>query len=207
MISMYIPKTFVETDITVAHAIIQANPLATLIMSSSTGLLVNHVPMILVDSGKKLVAHVAKKNFIWKVAAESSHIMAVFQGEQFYVTPNWYETKKTNHKVVPTWNYEVVHVNGNVSVIHDKDWLMWQIELLTQQEENKVANSLKLIDDVASIQAWKVSDAPTDFIEKLTHAIVGLEFTIENVICQRKMSQNQPAANQLGVVKGRLTLI
>ena len=36
----------------------------------------------------------------------------IFQGPQGYITPNWYHSKAQHGKVVPTWNYAVVHASA-----------------------------------------------------------------------------------------------
>jgi predicted FMN-binding regulatory protein PaiB len=38
---------------------------------------------------------------------------------QHYITPNWYPEKGETGKVVPTWNYVVVHAYGHLKVIED----------------------------------------------------------------------------------------
>ncbi len=47
----------------------------------------------------------------------------IFQGPQGYLTPNWYPSKAEHGKVVPTWNYTVVHAYGRPEVIEDANWL------------------------------------------------------------------------------------
>ncbi|MEJ1958661.1 MAG: FMN-binding negative transcriptional regulator [Nitrosomonadales bacterium] len=38
-------------------------------------------------------------------------------------TPTWYATKKETGKVVPTWNYAVVHAYGTLRVVDDPAWV------------------------------------------------------------------------------------
>jgi len=42
--------------------------------------------------------------------------LAIFHGNQGYVSPSWYKTKPQTGRVVPTWNYAVVRVRkfGNL---------------------------------------------------------------------------------------------
>ncbi|MFW9617028.1 FMN-binding negative transcriptional regulator [Aquabacterium sp.] len=49
---------------------------------------------------------------------------------------------------------------------------------------------------------WRVSDAPSDFTERLLHSIVGIELTIHRIQGKWRVSQNQPAANQQSVIAG-----
>jgi transcriptional regulator len=47
-----------------------------------------------------------------------------------------------------------------------------------------------------------VTDAPSDYIEKMLGAIVGIEIPLTRLVGKWKASQNQPAANRDGVIKG-----
>ena len=49
---------------------------------------------------------------------------------------------------------------------------------------------------------WLVSDAPTDFIEKLLPAIVGFEVVVNEIYGKFKLSQNQPQENRIGIAEG-----
>jgi transcriptional regulator len=46
--------------------------------------------------------------------------LVIFQGPESYITPNWYPSKHVHHQVVPTYNYAVVHVYGQLAVTHDE---------------------------------------------------------------------------------------
>ena len=50
--------------------------------------------------------------------------------------------------------------------------------------------------------AWKVSDAPEDFIAQQARAIIGLEIRIDRLEGKWKMSQNRSAADIDGVIAG-----
>jgi predicted FMN-binding regulatory protein PaiB len=45
-------------------------------------------------------------------------------------------------------------------------------------------------------QPWKVTDAPSDYIERMIAAIVGIELEVVRWQGKWKVSQNQPASNQ-----------
>lgn len=114
----------------------------------------------------------------------------VFQGLDNYVTPSWYPSKKTTHKVVPTWNYEMVQVKGIPTVIESTSWLKSLVGDLTDAME-----SLRKT-------PWSIEDAPSDFIDGQLKAIVGLEIGITEIQGKWKMSQNRPPEDIKGVVKG-----
>ena len=91
---------------------------ATLVASGPDGLLANHIPMLLAPDDR-LIGHVAAANEIYRVIGEIAAVLAVFSGEDGYASPNWYPGKAAHQRVVPTWNYRVVHVHGRISFIHD----------------------------------------------------------------------------------------
>jgi transcriptional regulator len=114
----------------------------------------------------------------------------IFQGPQAYVTPSWYETKRETHKVVPTWNYAVVHAWGVPRVIEDAAWLADQIGALTRAHE------------AARPDPWAVTDAPEAFVAAQIRGIVGVEIPIRRIEGKWKVSQNRPAADRAGVALG-----
>lgn len=190
---MYIPKQFEEPRVDVMHELIRARPLATLVTMSSNGLNANHIPFHLVESPAPfgaLQGHVARANPILGDFENNTEVLAVFHGPDTYITPSWYATKKETGKVVPTWNYAVVHAYGYVRVVDDVSWLRAQIEALTNHNESSFS------------KPWAVSDAPREFTEKLIGNIVGFEMVITRLSGKWKVSQNQPQQNQASVIEG-----
>jgi transcriptional regulator len=51
-------------------------------------------------------------------------------------------------------------------------------------------------------EAWKVSDAPADFIAAQLRGIVGLRMPITRLDAKSKMSQNRRPEDRAGVVAG-----
>ena len=190
---MYIPKQFEEPRIDVMHELIRAHPLATLVTLSSSGLNANHIPLHLLESPAPfgtLQGHVARANPMLRDLEKNLEVLAVFHGPDAYITPSWYATKQETGKVVPTWNYAVVHAYGYVRVIDDASWLRTHLEALTAHNE------------AAFAEPWAVADAPHDFTEKLIQHIVGFEMVISRLSGKWKVSQNQPQQNQVSVTAG-----
>ena len=59
----------------------------------------------------------------------------MFQGADAYITPSWYAAKQAHGKVVPTWNYAVVHAHGIPRAIEDREWLHALVTELTDTHE------------------------------------------------------------------------
>ena len=193
---MYTPAHFAETRTDVLHSLIAAHPLGALVTLSTGGLDANHVPFEIATAATDgalgtLRAHVARANPVWHEASRDVEALVIFQGPQTYITPTWYvETKPAGGKVVPTWNYCVVHAHGPLRVIDDREWLRAQIERLVRRHEARRA------------EPWAISDAPADFIEKQLAAIVGIEIPIRRLSGKWKVSQNRTAADRAGIVAG-----
>ncbi len=190
---MLTPNIFKETDLDVLHGLIGSHPLGTWITSKDDALDVNHIPFVLDAADGEygvLRGHVNRANPVWKLLPTSKESIVVFQGAESYISPSWYPSKKEHGKVVPTWNYIVLHAHGIPRAINDRDWLLEHLNSLTNQHESK------------QDQPWKVSDAPEEFTEKLVKAIVGIEIPISNLIGTWKASQNKQQHDKEGIVNG-----
>jgi len=190
---LYVPKFNQQNDIEVLRSLIKSRPLGAWTTIANGDIEVNHIPFILhEDRGEfgTLVGHVARSNTVWKNFSEDKNSVIVFQGEQAYITPSWYPSKHQHGKVVPTWNYMVVHAEGIPKLICEGDRLLEHLNELTNTHEAEQA------------LPWKVSDAPQEFINKLRQAIVGIEVPIRKLTGKWKLGQNRPAADQLGIISG-----
>jgi len=190
---VYIPKQFEELRVEVMHELVRAYPLATLVTHSSSGLNANHIPLHLSESpvpNGRLQGHIARANPLFGEIAGGIEALAIFYGPDSYITPSWYATKKETGKVVPTWNYAVVHAYGVLRVVDNASWLRTQLDALTDHNEASFP------------EPWAVSDAPADHIDRIMTAIVGVEMVITKMYGKWKVSQNQPTQNQLGVISG-----
>ena len=190
---MYLPPLFEETRVEVKHELVRRHPLGTLVTLGATGLEANHVPFALdPEPGPlgTLRAHVARANPVWRDISDKTEALVVFQGPQAYVTPSWYATKQETGKVVPTYNYIVVHAYGMLRAIDDADWLHRFVGRLTDRFES------------SREKPWAVGDAPPDFISAQVRAIVGIEIPLTRLVGKWKVSQNRPAVDREGVIAG-----
>src|SRR6201998_1100058 len=111
---MYRPDLFRVDDVPQMHDLMRAQPVAALISHGAGGLFASHRPTVLKDAGSHGVVefHLARANPHWKELAEGNEALMIFQGPEGYITPNWYPSKAEHGKVVPTWNFAVVHAYG-----------------------------------------------------------------------------------------------
>ena len=189
---MYLQDHFRVEDVPQMHALMRARPFAALVSAGSAGLFASHLPTVLKDDGPYGVieCHLARANPHCKDLAEGNEALMIFQGPDGYITPGWYPSKAQHGKVVPTWNFAVVHTYGRPEVMQDKDWLRRHVGELTAQQEKDEATP------------WALSDAPDSYIEAMLRGIVGFRFAITRLEGKWKMSQNRETQDREGVVKG-----
>lgn len=190
---MYLPPHFQEDRPEVLRALIAEFPLAALVTLGPDGLAANHVPLLYdPEPGPlgTLRGHLARGNPQWRSFQEDVEALAIFQGPQAYVSPNWYPTKQETGRVVPTWNYAVVHAYGRLSVYSDPDRLRTFLDELTAQHE------------AGQPKPWTPADAPAEYIQGLLQGIVGIDIAITRLEGKWKVSQNQPEANRTGAAAG-----
>jgi transcriptional regulator len=189
---MYIPRANQEDRIAVLHKLMEDQPFASLITMGSSGLFATHIPMLLEQNGAKgqLRGHISRANPQWRNYTPSVEALAIFSGPQHYITPNWYLEKQESGKVVPTWNYVVVHAYGYLKIIEDGAWLVTHLASLTN------------IHEAASPVPWKIEDAPADYIASQVKGIVGLEMEVTRLEGKWKVSQNRSEQDRNGVAEG-----
>jgi transcriptional regulator len=178
---MYGPAIFDEIRPALLHGLIEDHPLGTVVTHGEAGLDACHIPFEIAAAGPDapfgiLRAHVARANPVWRHQGEA---LVVFQGPSAYITPALYEDKKIDGKVVPTYNYAVVHAHGPLRAIEDPAWLRALLERLSARHEATQA------------RPWTLDDAPPDFIERLLRIIVGIEIPVARMEGKWKLSQNR----------------
>ena len=188
---MYLPKHFEETRVDVLRGLIREHPLGALVTLTPEGLDANHLPFELDPDPAPfgtLRGHVARANPLWREPAGDVDALVIFQGPGTYISPAWYSTKQETGRVVPTWNYAVVHAHGPLRVIDDRAWLRDFVTRLTNRHESGRSDP------------WHVTDAPAEYIDQMLGAIIGLEIPLTRLRGKWKMSQNRPAQDRAGVV-------
>lgn len=193
---MYIPPHFAETRPEELHRILRAHPLGMLCTAGPQGLDANHLPFHLdPDAGPHgtLIAHVARANPLWQAVPSGSEVLVVFQGAEGYISPNWYPSKHEAHRAVPTWNYEVVHAHGTLTIHDDEKHVRGVVARLTHTHEGHAHQA-------GGHRPWKMGDAPPDFLDQMLRAIVGIEVRITRLEGKRKLGQNREPRDREGTI-------
>lgn len=187
---MYLPEHFEEHDQGEIARIVEQFPLATLVCHTGADFIANPVPFFH-DQGSVYIGHIAKANSLHERFAGGTDALLVFSGENSYISPNWYPSKALTHRLVPTWNYQVVQLHGRLEFDYSRKARLSVVGKLTKQYERNYSGS----------QQWKMSDAPMDFIDSMLENIVALSFTATKVIAKSKLSQNRQQSDFAALVK------
>jgi transcriptional regulator len=139
------------------------------------------------DTPGVLQGHVARANPLWKALAPDAPVLVIFGGANRYITPSWYPGKREHGKVVPTWNYSVVHAHGTIRFIDDCEHSLRHVRELTDRQE------------ASRREPWKVADAPADFIDQMLSRIIPFEIAVTRLIGKFKASQHRHESERLAV--------
>ena len=112
-------------------------------------------------------------------------------GPQAYISPSWYESKARHGRVVPTWNYETVHLTGHADLPPRP-----RVAARVRDPADPAARGRP-----ARIRGRSPTPRPTSSTASCGR-IVGVELTITSVEAKQKLSQNRSAADQDGAIAG-----
>jgi transcriptional regulator len=186
---MYIPDHFSIKNLATLHGIIQSHPLGVLVSTTPEGLDANHIPFELDPARGLLTAHVARANPVWQQCRDGADVMVIFRGNESYISPNWYPSKHEMHRQVPTWNYEVVHVHGRLTVQDDERFVRGVVARLTREHES------------SEPKPWRMGDSAPEYIDAMLRAIVGIEVAITRMDGKAKLSQNREERDRLSAAE------
>jgi transcriptional regulator len=180
---MYLPPQFEITDRAWVVGLIERHPFGLLITPGEEYPRVSHVPILYRERGDglTLVGHVARGNPHAESIRAGSRATLVFQGPHAYVSASWYEEP---YATVPTWNYEAVHVNGELR--QSDAWSA--VKLLSAAMEGTTA------------QSWDPERLDVRYRENQLRGIVAFELRADAVYAKAKLSQNRTQIDRLRVI-------
>jgi len=189
------PAHFEEARPDALRALMAAHPLGTLVRNGPAGLDADHLPFHFDDDASphgRLVAHVARANPLWQEMRSGEDVLVIFRAAQAYISPNWYPSKHETHRQVPTWNYQVVHAHGTLTIHDDVRFVRGVVARLTREHEAATG----------AARPWKMGDSEPAYIDDMLSKIVGLEIAITRLVGKWKLSQNKEARDRQGAVQG-----
>lgn len=185
---MYIPRHFKASDEVVQEFLSHIES-GHVVSNSEKGLISTLIPLIYNQETHAFLGHIAKQNDQASLATNQEALLISVLNET-YISPNWYASKAEHHKVVPTWDYMLIHAYGELVIHNDADWILKQVTRLTNRFEKDQP------------KPWSVDQAPIDYVEGQIRAIVGIELKLSRIEVSFKMSQNKSEADLDGVIAG-----
>lgn len=176
---MYVPEFFSPPDEEALVALVRSYPFGTLVTGD---LQASHIPFLLQGESDDLMlcGHVAKANPHWQVFDGASPALAIFQGPDGYISPSWGDCSK----LVPTWNYMIVHARGVPQVVEGR---ADKVRLLHQMTEAHEASQPA---------PWAMGDLDAQKLEQLLEALVVFRMPVTSLEGKWKLSQNREPADK-----------
>ncbi len=184
---MYKLSYFQQSDPAIVLAFMRANPFVVLCGTNAAGQPVaTQVPVFIDERDGQLFlsGHIMKNTDHHKAFEENANALVIFTGPHAYVSASWYEEKKT----ASTWNYISVHAKGKI-VFTDQQALINILKRTTDHFEN----------DPQSPAAF--DQLPAEYVEKLSHAIVAFEISVEELNNVFKLSQNRDDSSYQNIME------
>jgi len=159
--------------------LVRENPWATLVSSTSAGLVASHYPVVVDESAERLsiLTHLGRPDDLVHELGEGE-LLVIVQGPHGYVSPGWYDADPA----VPTWNFVTAHLRGVPEILSAEENLR-VLEALVDHFEDRMPEPRRM-------RGTPVDEA---FAERIQAGTVGLRLTPTSVTGKAKLSQNKPA--------------
>ena len=190
---MYVPSSFQESDLQEIFALIEENPLGTVVTCRKNRLDANHIPFLIESTAAEsisLIAHVARNNALWSEASSGEVVLVVFRGADGYISPNWYPGKRKNENQVPTWNFQAVNIEGILEVLDSEKFVRGVVARLTTRQEARQP------------RPWKMTDSEPGYINANLQQICGVRVKVTQISAKYKLGQNRTEEDWLGAAEG-----
>ncbi len=181
---MYSPSAFVETDLAALDWLLARDPFVTLVSCDDAMPFATHLPVLYSRQGERVLleGHWARPN---PQVVHGGKALMIVHGPHAYVSPDAYPDKQSAARV-PTWNYAVAHLYGELERFDDETGLADLVSRLSERFEASVG------------QSWRFEPEREDHRRQL-RGIVGFRFVPARIEMKAKFSQNHPAANRVAV--------
>jgi transcriptional regulator len=164
------------------NRLIAAHPWATMISATSAGLVVSHLPIV-PDTGTTVLGHLPVADARQHELGTAETVLVV-HGPHGYVSASWYATGP----YVSTWNYVVVHLHGRAEPLDEDD----TFGVLDRTQDHLEAPR----------QVPYRLDRVPDYARRAARHVTGFRLTPARVRAKAKLSQDKPAADRAGVLRG-----
>ncbi len=183
---MYAPKEFSVKDQAHVDAFILEHPFVTLITTAQNGFpIATHLPVVekKIHDRWILEGHLALANKQAQEFDSNQKALCTFLGAHAYVSSSVY-----GHENVPTWNYQAVHVYGEIEILKDEH-LDHHLNELVQLFEKNRQNPLEF-DNFSS-----------EMMESYKREIAGFRLNSTKIEAAFKLSQNRNEQDHQAIIE------
>ncbi|WP_111719012.1 FMN-binding negative transcriptional regulator [Homoserinimonas sp. OAct 916] len=168
--------------------LIRENPWATLVSTTSRGLVASHYPVLLDENREEIsvVSHVGRPDEKIHELGRAEAIL-IIEGPNGYISPGWYDERPA----VPTWNFVVAHLYGVPEVLSDRENLDVLARLVDHFE-----------DPMPSPRRMDGTVENAAYAREIVGGTAGFRFTATRFTAKNKMSQNKDVATVVRVLQG-----
>lgn len=116
---MYNPGKYRITDLVIVQELIQAYPLGVITSNDEDYPMASPIPMIarIEEEAIILTGHMARNNPHFALLKQQAHALTMFQGASSYVSS--FAKDPEYMQILPTWNYMVAQLWGELSFVPD----------------------------------------------------------------------------------------
>ena len=157
----------------------------TLFVATPNGPRVAHVPFVF-TADDRIGFHLARGNAL---SQHLDDVVAVFvvNGPNAYISPDWYGIPDQ----VPTWNYQVLELEGPVERM-EEEWLVSQVDLLSAQYEERLLPK----------KPWTRDKMRDGAFAAMLRGIIGFEMSVTMWRGTSKLGQNKAPAVRAAAADG-----
>ncbi|CAN5527298.1 FMN-binding negative transcriptional regulator [soil metagenome] len=168
---------YLLTDPEEVKRLVRENPWATIVSSTSNGIVASHYPVLLEEDaeGISIVSHVGRPDERLHELGQHE-ILMIIQGPHGYISPGWYESDD----FVPTWNHVTAHLYGTPELLTDEENFAVLGHLVDHFEERMQQPVSLQIDETEA--------------RHIATGTVGLRLRVTRFDARLKLSQNKEPA-------------
>jgi transcriptional regulator len=166
------------TDPDEVRGLIRSAPWATMVSSTSGGLVASHYPFLLDEEAEEItvLSHVGRPDE--RLHELGSHeLLVIFSGPSGYVSPSWYGLPTA----VPTWNFATVHAYGTPELLDGAENLA-VLDRLVDHFEDRLPDPFRMRGTLANAA----------YAERIVRGTVGIRLRVTRFVGKDKMSQDKP---------------
>jgi transcriptional regulator len=178
---MYIPKYYREEDRQTILVFLKQNNFAALVTFDGERPLATHIPVEVVETEDSwtVYGHLSRAN-PQKKTLDGREALLIFQGPHTYISARWYEEVD-----VPTWDYMIVHVYGNIREVQGEELYALLSRLVQHQESNS---------------SYRLEGLPQDMVQKEIKGVFGFAMDVTRVDAGYKLSQGKTETERQTIV-------